>query len=39
MSVKSLSKNLSMLTLRRRFALQLGGIAAISVVLFFIFTR
>ncbi len=39
MSVKSLSKNASMLTLRRRFALQLGGIAAVSVVLFFIFTR
>ncbi len=31
--------NLSKLNLRRRFALLLGGIAAVSVVLFFIFTR
>ena len=31
--------NLSNLNLRRRFALLLGGIAAVSVVLFFIFTR
>ncbi len=39
MSLKSLSKNASVLTLRRRFALQLGGIAGVSVVLFFIFTQ
>ncbi len=31
--------NLSNLNLRRRFALLLGGMAAVSVVLFFIFTR
>ena len=38
---KSVTKTLrlSKLTLRRRFALQLGGIAAVSVLLFFIFTQ